>query len=191
MHDFGFNHHSSWRPLGFRKPGTNLVSCVSFLTHMWSLWIVFYFGWQLIINLSETVSHRVTAVPRQWNWWQFSDFCCWQTLWVLSSPQGRAIISCFYGWTDSCMVFIFSCYVCKLLAGYFQSFLWPLESTELEKKSKSCHLLWDSLLSLTWLYVCDYWERICDFKGRILPSCSISWALLFISFSVSLKKGLL
>lgn len=52
------------------------------------------------------------------------------------------------------------------------------------------HLLWDSLPSLTWLHVCGYWERVYDFKGHVLSSfCSNNWALPFVSFSLSLKKG--
>ena len=61
---------------------------------------------------------------------------------------------------------------------------------EIQKLSSATRLLWDTLLSLTWLHICDYWERIYDFKGHILCSfCSTDWAPLFYILQPQLKEG--
>lgn len=90
--------------------------------------------------------------------------------------------------TDSWIVFS-----CKLLAGCLQD---TVGSPEWSWKRNPKvviwhHLLRDSLLSLTCLHICDYWKIVYDFKGHIMFFCSTNRALLFIRFSLGLRKGLL
>lgn len=135
------------------------------------------------------------VVPRPWTLVTVFRLVLLTELWVLSSPQGRWIVSSFPGWDDSWMVFIFSCYVCKLLAGCLQPFFPDLLNLQIRKgnpKVLSSDIIFykthPKLAVRMWLLGKTSWFLRGVFCA---PSAAPTEPCFFISFSLGWKKGLL